>query len=258
VAIAEDPSRPRGRLLLDPAGHPVIRFVEGMRDGRPLADLVERTPGTSPDAAATAVLRDLPGWVAAADPELGRALLAAGAHGRRHAHVRSRDLTAHPAARATPPPPGVRLGPLDRGAEELAGLYVSAYPAGHADWTYVPPPADPVADLGGVLDGHVAGPVLDISLLALDGAGTPVGALILTAVPGEPPFGGPWVAELFRRPGPELRGTGRALLEAGLEAATVAGLPAMGLAVSEGNPAERLYAALGFERRLSSLSVDVP
>jgi GNAT superfamily N-acetyltransferase len=122
----------------------------------------------------------------------------------------------------------------------------------------MPPPADPVADLAAVLDGHVAGRVIDCSRLALDRSETPVGVLIVTSLPGEPPFAGPWVAELFRRPGPELRGTGRALLEAGLEAATAAGLPALGLAVSEGNPAERLYAALGFERRLSSLSVDVP
>jgi GNAT superfamily N-acetyltransferase len=258
VPVAADPSRPAGRLLLDPAGSAVARFVESTRDGRSLADLLERTPGTTLDAAATAVLRDLRGWIAAGEPELGRALIDAGALGRRHAHVRSRDLVAHPAGPATPPPAGVRLGPLDRGAAELAELHVAAYPADHADWTYTPPPADPVADLALVLDGDVAGPVLDFSRLAFDAAGTPVGVLIVTSVPGEPPVAGPWVAELFRRPGPELRGTGRALLEAGLEAATAAGLPALGLAVSEGNPAERLYAALGFERRLSSLSVDVP
>jgi GNAT superfamily N-acetyltransferase len=245
-------------MLLDRAGNPVAHFVEGTRDGRALADLLERTPGTPVEAAAGAVLSDLRGWIVAGDPELGLALLAAGARGRRHAHVRSRDLRTHPAGPAAPPPAPITLGPLDRDAADLAGLYVAAYPLGHADWTYIAPPADPVADLAGVLDGHVAGPVLDVSRLALDAAGTPVGVLIVTALPGEPPFGGPWVAELFRRPGDELRGTGRALLEAGLEGATAAGLPALGLAVSEGNPAERLYAALGFERKLSSLSIEVP
>src|SRR4051794_12609530 len=37
----------------------------------------------------------------------------------------------------------------------------------------------------------------------------PAGALIGPELEGAPPFGGPWVAELFRRPGDDLRGTGR-------------------------------------------------
>jgi ribosomal protein S18 acetylase RimI-like enzyme len=63
------------------------------------------------------------------------------------------------------------------------------------------------------------------------------------------------VAELFRRPGDDVRGTGRALLEATLHAATEAGLPALGLAVTEGNPAQRLYESLRLRRVLSSLVV---
>jgi ribosomal protein S18 acetylase RimI-like enzyme len=63
------------------------------------------------------------------------------------------------------------------------------------------------------------------------------------------------VAELFRRPGDDIRGAGRALLEATAAAATRAGLPALGLAVTDGNPAQRLYESLRFERVLSSLVV---
>jgi GNAT superfamily N-acetyltransferase len=184
---------------------------------------------------------------------LGRALIALGARALRHAHVRSRDLRRDPAPPEWAHVPGI--GPLDRTAPELVGMYRAAYPPEHVDWTHSGPPADYEADLAGVLDGRIAGPRLDVSRLAVDGDGRPAGALIVTRLTGEPPFGGPWVAELFRRPGDDLRGTGRALLQAGLAVATASGLPALGLAVTEGNPAQALYESLGFERILSSLSV---
>jgi ribosomal protein S18 acetylase RimI-like enzyme len=61
--------------------------------------------------------------------------------------------------------------------------------------------------------------------------------------------------ELFRDPAHP--GTGRALLERALQRAAAAGLPALGLAVTDGNPAARLYEAVGFRRVLSSRSVDL-
>jgi GNAT superfamily N-acetyltransferase len=179
----------------------------------------------------------------------------------RRARVRSRNLERAPAPSgwARPSvPPGVRIGPLDRGAGELAPLYAAAYPPDHPDWAHAERPEDFGAELAGILDGSVAGPRLDSSRLATAADGTPAGVLVVTQLDDPPPFGGPWVAELFRRPGPELRGTGRGLLQAGLAAATAAGLGSMGLAVSEGNPAERLYAELGFEPVRAFLSVIIP
>jgi GNAT superfamily N-acetyltransferase len=257
VPIAEDPERADGRALLDGHGRVLARFTAGDRDGRPIADRLERAPGVPLDAVVAAIGSDLPGWIVAGDEELGRALLAAGGRGRRHAHLRSRDLRAAPAGPPSAAPPGVRIGPLDRDAAALAAVYAAAYPPEHPDWTYGAPPADPQADLADILAGRTVGPVLACSRLAVDAAGAVAGALIVTEAEGEPPVGGPWVAELFRRPGPELRGTGRALLEAGLAEAGAAGLPTLGLAVTEGNPAERLYAALGFERVLTTLVVVV-
>jgi L-amino acid N-acyltransferase YncA len=255
VPVAEDPERPDGRTLLDSDGRLLARFVGGGRDGRPFADLLERERGVPLEAVVAAIGSDLAGWIVAGDEELGRALLAAGAHGRRHAHVRSRDLRADPAGRPGAPPPGVRIGPLDADAAALAAIYAAAYPPEHPDWTYGGAPADPEAELGDILAGRMVGPVLDCSRLALDASGAMAGALIVTGAEGEPPFGGPWVAELFRRSGADLRGTGRALLEVGLAEASASGLATLGLAVTEGNPAERLYAALGFDRVLTTLSV---
>jgi len=254
VPVVTDPTHPDWRCLVDDEGRTLARFAYGHRDGRPIADLVETEAGVA--AVADRMVRELPGWKVAGAPALGEALVDRGARPTRHVHVHSRDLTANPAgAPRSPLPPGITIGPLDRPASELAPLYESAYPPGHVDWTYTGPPRDYEHDLAGILDGPLAGPRLPIGRLALDARHRPAGVLIVTRLEGEPPFGGPWVAELFRRPGDDVRGAGRALLESGLHAATQEGYPALGLAVTDGNPAQRLYQELGFERILSSLVV---
>jgi L-amino acid N-acyltransferase YncA len=258
MPLADDPTRPNGRMLLDGNGAPLARFIEGTRDLRPLADVLEPAPGTARGAIADGILAELRGWKVAAPPDLGAALVDRGARPTRHAHVRSRDLIRRPPDAAPEPPPGVTIGPLDQSAAELAALYAAAYPPDHADWRYGSPPVDLAADLAQILEEGLAGPLLDSSRLAVATDGTAVGVLAITELDGPPPFGGPWVAEVFRRPGATYRGTGRALLLAGIAAVSAAGRPALGLAVSDGNPAERLYANLGFERVLSSLVVVVP
>jgi GNAT superfamily N-acetyltransferase len=253
VPVVSDPSRPDWRRLVDDDGRTLAGFLYLHRDGRPLADLVETEAGVA--EVADRMIRELPGWKVAGDPALGAALIDRGAQPTRHAHVHSRDLEAHPAGEPGDPPAGIAIGPLDTDAAALAPLYRAAYPPEHVDWTYTGPPADYEDDLAGILDGGIAGPRLDISRLARDARGAPAAVLIATRLEGNPPFGGPWVAELFRRPGDDVRGAGRALLEATTAAATRAGLPALGLAVTDGNPARRLYESLGFERVLSSLVV---
>jgi len=59
-----------------------------------------------------------------------------------------------------------------------------------------------------------------------------------------------WITELFRDPA--ARGAGRALLRRALAHATHPGLPAIGLSVTHGNPARRLYAEHGFREVLRS------
>jgi GNAT superfamily N-acetyltransferase len=174
--------------------------------------------------------------------------------------VHSRDLRANPAPADwadRPLPPGMRLTPFDRHSRELAPMYAAAYPPEHVDWRWTGPPPDYAADLESIVEGGIAGPILACSRLAVDANDEPAGALIVSQTAKEPPYGGPWVAELFRRPGDDGRGLGRALLQAGTAAATAAGHPTLGLAVTEGNPAQRLYESLGFVRLLSSLTVIV-
>jgi len=53
--------------------------------------------------------------------------------------------------------------------------------------------------------------------------GAVVGAALVNRTDGEPPYGGPWIAQVFREPG--ARGVGGALLRRALAIATRDGLP---------------------------------
>lgn len=80
---------------------------------------------------------------------------------------------------------------------------------------------------------------------------TVVGAVVVTRL-GQAPWGwggGPWVAELFVVPAHQGRGLGRALLMRAIAWSQAAGEARIGLIVTEGNPAERLYARAGFRSR---------
>jgi GNAT superfamily N-acetyltransferase len=261
VPLADDPARPGRRVLLDGDGRAVATFHGATRDGRPIADLVEPADGVPLATIADQIVEELGGWKVSGPPPLGHVLIERGAVATRHAHVYSRDLVTDPAPPgwADPPlPRGTTLGPLDRDASELAGLYVAAFPPDHAEWAFTGPPEDYVADLRSVLEEAVAGPRLDAGRLAVDAQGDPAGVVVITSLEAPVPFGGPWVAVLFRRPGDDLRGLGRALLMAATAAVAAAGHPAIGLAVSDGNPAQRLYVSCGFELVLSALTVSMP
>jgi GNAT superfamily N-acetyltransferase len=178
----------------------------------------------------------------AGDEALGRALIAAGGKATRHGHLMSHDLAERTDWRE---PPGYRLTDVDRPAADLMDAYLAAFPAGHVDHR-----PDPRPDLEKDLAGVEFGGLLRGSGLAVGDGGAVVGAILLGTLPGEPPFNGPWVIELFRHPAH--RGIGRALLERAL--ALVAG-PALGLMVTEGNPARALYEALGFRLVQTALVV---
>jgi GNAT superfamily N-acetyltransferase len=233
--------------LVDGLGRPVGDFLRAERDGRPLADLFELA--TTTGAAVPVIRRELRGWRVAGDEALGRALVAAGGVQRRHAHVYTHDLRDLP-----PEPEGYRLAPLDRPAEELAPVLDAAFPPDHPDFVGRER-QDPLTEMRALLDEQRFGPLLPASGVALDAEGRVVAASVVTDSPGEPPLAGPWVMLVFRAPGHP--GCGRALLVRGLHRAAADGLPALGLAVTHGNPAIGLYEQLGFRRILSGISVDV-
>lgn len=259
MPIVPDAERPSWRVLTAADGTPLGHFVdEGARNGRPMADFFTPGAGVEPDAAAAAVVAQMRGWRVASDVPFGHRLIAAGARLRRHAHVMSRDLVRDAAPDdwlEARPPAGYRLTPLDRPAIDLAPACLAAYPRDHPDFDSIPEPDRPERELDEIISGRLLGPLLRCSGLVVRDDGSVAGALLVNAQPGEPPFAGPWVSQVFRYP--DAAGTGGPLLRRALAIATRDGLPAVSLAVTHTNPARHRYAALGFADVQEAFSVEV-
>ncbi|HTE63871.1 MAG TPA: hypothetical protein VK631_26175 [Solirubrobacteraceae bacterium] len=258
MPVVEHSARANGRLLLDAAGDVVGAFELAERDGQPLADIFALADGVAPEAAAATVTTELKGWRVAAEEPFSRLLLAGGARPLRHSHVMSRDLTRNPApGEWLEPalPAGVRLAPVDRPAIDLVPALLAAFPSSHPDYGHIKDPEHPEHELEELLSGSLLGPLLRCSTLAIAEDGGVVGAILVNGKAGDPPFDGPWIADVFRRP--DTPGVGGALLKRSLAIATRDRLPAVGLAVTHTNPAMATYAAHVFDDVLNVLNVEV-
>jgi GNAT superfamily N-acetyltransferase len=197
------------------------------------------------------------------DGEEAARLRAAGARLVRHAH----DRVLEPAAgeSASPDPPGdLRLhGVTDLGSRRIAVASRAAYTPDHPDTGSL---AEAEHTYARLLAGEAAGPLIEpASAVVTDGTGGTggtgdevVASIIVTRL-GPAPWGwagGPWVADVFVVPGHQGSGLGRLLLTRAIASCEAAGEPRIGLTVTESNPAERLYAALGFRRRRTLFLVD--
>lgn len=249
------------RTVHDASGRPVADYVPGTRAGHPWADDLRPKDGVSPDETADAVLAALPGWLVGAPEEIGAALLAGGARKHRHAHCFSWDFAARRVDPAWAVPelrPGLRLeSALSHEAADLTSLWMSAYPPGHPDNPDGETFDSARTQLALLFDGQVLGPLLACSTVIVDGT-RPVAASLVSGRDGEPPLGGPWITEVFRHADPEYAGLGAVALRASLALAADEGLPALGLAVTDGNPARRTYERIGFAHVESTITVVVP
>ncbi|WP_283133714.1 GNAT family N-acetyltransferase [Rhizohabitans arisaemae] len=234
------------KVIKDDAGRPVISYIEDVRNGRPSADLVEVLgPG-----AADLIMRRMRGWSVVGSERLGRELIAAGCVLERHAHLYTRNLTVEPPAAEWPDPGLPVVGHEKVTPEEVFPSWRSAYHPEHPD-------RQDDHDLADMLAGKVLGPLLPCSGFALD-QGRVVAGVLVADWAGQPPLSGPWIIDVFRDPAPSYAGLGSALLRRALALGAEAGLPALGLAVTEGNPARWVYERVGFELVLSSIRVTVP
>jgi len=246
--------------LVGPDGVPVATYVRATeRDGRPYADQLVPCPGAEPATVARA---------AAEHPALRAALVVAGAQVRGSVELMSVSLVhektdlgvepPHPPSRA---PPGVTIGPFERKVPpELGTASFAAFPPSHPDH-HADDPTAALTLLRSLVEGGTSrgcrGPHAS-RLARREEDGQAVGAAIIINARGEPPRSGPYLAQLFRLPGDDLRGLGAALLDAALAAARRDGCETVGLAVNTDNPARGLYLGRGFMPVALSVTLRMP
>ncbi|GAA1386372.1 hypothetical protein GCM10009639_10100 [Kitasatospora putterlickiae] len=243
-------------------GVALVRYLRGEREGRPWADLLEVVDPRADLAAQVAYVRaELAGWVLSGPVGLGLELVRQGATVLRHAHSMRRELTEGPPAGGweawarTPLRTGFRAVPCDRGAAALVPATLAAFHPGHPDHRQEEGASEPllVQRLSELLAGDIVGPPLPSSALVVNDADRVVAGAVLTDWDGLP-----WIASVFRDPALGYPGLGRDLLRRVVGDVALAGRTAIGLAVTEGNPARLLYEEMGFTATGTSLTVVVP
>ncbi|MFB6888270.1 GNAT family N-acetyltransferase [Kitasatospora sp. NPDC056327] len=241
-------------------GVAVVRYERGEREGRPWADRLEVVDPRADLAAQAAYVRtELAGWVVSGPVELGQELVRQGSTVLRHGHTMRRELTDAPPAEGweawarTPLRDGLRAVPCDRDAKELAPASLTAFGPGHPDHRPDDDEQTGTQRLAELLAGQIIGPVLPSSTLVVDGTDRVVAGAVLTDWDGLP-----WIAHVFRDPARGYPGLGRDVLRRAVAAVAASGAAAVGLAVTEGNRARRLYEEMGFTVTGTSLTVIVP
>jgi GNAT superfamily N-acetyltransferase len=239
---------------LDIDGRSVLRYVAGTRDARPLADLAE--PLT--DDAASLVIEAFPGWVvASSNRAFVTGLTAHGARLTRHRYVMSAPTAPHADA-PLDLPSGIHLVTLrDVPVDQLLPSWLAAYPEGHVDHES--------ASIQEIIDTcweHLADPhwwtTMHRSTAIAVFQDTIVGGIIIDIRPEPVPFGGPWLSDIWRRPGHSHRGLGTWLISRAMRLLHDDGLHTLGLSVTHGNPARRIYGQLGFAEQLESWTLRIP
>lgn len=218
----------------------LARYEPDTNRDRPWADLFEPEPGTDLDELVETVMREMGGHLISTWVEVAEALIAAGGTAERRGHIFTHDLAELPPV----PSSDFDVRPVSEFTPaDLVEACMEAYPPGHLD--FLPGEDDPAVverRLVELMEEDVIGPLLACSRVVLRGEQV-VGAALVVRMDRRLPFGGPWLAELFRRPG--ARGAGATVLAAMLHAARADGHRTLGLVVTDGNPAARLYERAG-------------
>ncbi|MGO1054792.1 GNAT family N-acetyltransferase [Crossiella sp. CA198] len=243
--------------LLDGGGRVVAVYDRRTRMERPYAAELEPV-GIEPAALVKLLFAERAGWVFSSTPDLCHAAKAEGGTIVRHGHGYSYDLRTQPVDpgwTAGPLPAGLRFSEFTATLDEIYPAYQLAFPPGHVD--HVLDAETERRDFARLLAGEVLGPVLPCSSLVWDGEAV-VGVIVVNDREGEPPMFGPWISQVYRDPDPRYRGLGMVLLRRALALGARAGLPAIGLAVTDGNPARRVYEKAGFRHTDESMTVLIP
>jgi GNAT superfamily N-acetyltransferase len=238
-------------LLSDARGAPVARFRWGGEGGEAFARRFRPSPGVPADRAARLGARELAGLrVKTTDEDTARALLGAGRTLVRAATDMHRDLGEPIPEPATPPGWSLHAHAWD---DDLAAALGAAYGPDHPDRS------DRVARLRALTEGEGALTVLPGATARLRGPDGRSAGQVFTVRPV--PWGGDglsWVLDLAVTPDGQGRGLGAALLAYAMRGTRAAGLITVGLTVTDGNPARRLYDRMGFGPVLRHFEVRAP
>lgn len=250
---------PDRSVLTDSAGREVLSYVAITTGPQAWVTDPRIPPGARLDDVVPAIMGELPGWIVDGDADLVTALISAGAKRRRHAVTMRYNLAVEPvpAQWAAPPlPAGLSYAGVDPDPERLFATWIRAYPPGHPDAPNGNTRADFEVDFAPLLSGAILGPLLAVSGCVLDSAAAD--RAVAVCLVNDWPDEGPWISEVFRDPEPRYAGTGAALLRRTLWLAGQAGLRSIGLAVTVGNPAQRVYEKVGFRVTSTTLNCIVP
>ncbi|MUH46172.1 MAG: GNAT family N-acetyltransferase [Actinobacteria bacterium] len=248
------------RMLTDKRGD-VVSYVANTRGERQQADIAEVVRGRGNDEAARALTGRCPGWyVSTLEPLLAAAVGARGATPTRHVHVMVAQTRPNPEHDEPAASADLHVAFIDFAAFEWAEILPSwkaAYAPGHPD--HEPGDDDLLleSELRPYVERAALGPVHRSTTLAIVD-GRVAGAIVISLRPEPVPFGGPWITEVWRDPATPLRGLGAALIERALGLLCADGFKTLGLAVTDGNPARRVYERLGFEPALESWTYLLP
>lgn len=247
-------------MLTDKRGG-VISYVANSRGERQQADLAKMAPGRTGDDAARTLAVQCPGWcVSTLDPQLAAALRASGAAPTRHLHVMVARTRPNPDSNEPSRPARHDMAFRDFADfawAEILTSWKAAYAPGHPD--YEPGDDEDLieVELRPYVEREALGPVHRSTTLAVV-EGRVVGAIVISLRPEPAPFGGPWITEVWRDQAAPTPGLGAALIERALAMLCADGFESLGLAVTDGNPARRVYEGLGFEPALESWTYLLP
>jgi ribosomal protein S18 acetylase RimI-like enzyme len=199
--------------------------------------------------AAAALLSEpaLAGWlVSTDDPNLAARLTKVGASPKRLAHLMQCDLRRHPGETTL----AWRQVPLPTEADprlwqRILPSWRAAFPEDHPDH-FTGDDAKAIDFILRLVTGREMGPMHRSTTMLVDEDGCVVAGLLVNIRPEEPPWGGPWISDIWRDP--RLRGTGvgQQLMDHAKRELLEDDQVSLTLSVTAGNPARRSYERAGF------------
>ena len=205
--------------------------------------------------------RPSPSWrLSTGDDPLAEGLVAAGAQVERRAHVLRVDLSRPAADEPVLTPLVAQPVPLDRDPvawRPILPSWHAAFPPGHPDHLAIDE-EESIEFFMRLVDGSDMGVLHRSACVVADPSGRIVAGIMVNVRPDPPPWGGAWIADIWRDPSMHGSGLGSRLIARAMHQLAQDGLPSLTLAVTQGNDAMRVYERLGFLAVTNWTTVRIP